>query len=41
MTDILTVARKELREIVGGGSGRKGLFRELFFVFLFETLVVD
>lgn len=35
MTDILTVARKELREIVGGGSGRKGLFRELFFVFLF------
>jgi ABC-2 type transport system permease protein len=33
--DILTVARKELREIVGGGSGRKGLFRELFFVFLF------
>jgi ABC-2 type transport system permease protein len=35
MTDILTVARKELREIVGGGSGRKGLFREFFFVFLF------
>lgn len=35
MKDILTVARKELREIVGGGSGRKGLFRELFFVFLF------
>ncbi len=35
MTDILTVARKELREIVGGGSGRKGLFRELFFIFLF------
>ena len=35
MTDILTVARKELREIVGGGSGRKSLFRELFFVFLF------
>jgi ABC-2 type transport system permease protein len=35
MTDILTVARKELREIVGGGSGRKGLFRELIFVFLF------
>ena len=35
MTDILTVARKELREIIGGGSGRKGLFRELFFVFLF------
>ncbi len=35
MTDILTVAGKELREIVGGGSGRKGLFRELFFVFLF------
>ena len=24
MTDILTVARKELREIIGGGSGRKG-----------------
>ncbi|NNK48185.1 MAG: ABC transporter permease subunit, partial [Gemmatimonadetes bacterium] len=35
MSDILTVARKELREIVGGGSGRKVLFRELFFVFLF------
>ncbi len=35
MTDILTFARNELREIVGGGSGRKGLFRELFFVFLF------
>ena len=35
MTDILTVAGKELREIVGGGSGRKGLIRELFFVFLF------
>jgi len=35
MKDILTVARKEMREIVGGGSGRKGLFRELFFVFLF------
>lgn len=35
MTDIWTVARKELREIVGGGSGRKGLIRELFFVFLF------
>ncbi len=35
MKDILTVARKELREIVGGGSGRKGLFRELFFVLLF------
>lgn len=35
MNDILTVARKELREIVGGGSGRKSLIRELFFVFLF------
>jgi ABC-2 type transport system permease protein len=35
MTDILTVARKELREIVGGGSGRKSLIREIFFVFLF------
>lgn len=35
MTDILTVARKELREIIGGGSGRKGLIREIFFVFLF------
>ena len=35
MTDIFTVARKELREIIGGGSGRKGLLRELFFVFLF------
>ena len=35
MKDILTVARKELREIVGGGSGRKGLIRELFFVLLF------
>lgn len=35
MTDILTVARKELREIVGGGSGRKTLIREIFFVFLF------
>ena len=35
MTDILTVARKELGEIVGGGSGRRGLIRELFFVFLF------
>jgi len=35
MTDIITVARKELREIVGGGSGRKSLIRELFFVFLF------
>lgn len=35
MTDILTVARKELREIVGAGSGRRGLFRELVFVFLF------
>jgi ABC-2 type transport system permease protein len=35
VTDILTVARKEIREIVGGGSGRRGLFRELIFVFLF------
>lgn len=35
MTDILTVARKEVREIVGGGGGRKSLIRELFFVFLF------
>jgi ABC-2 type transport system permease protein len=35
VTDILTVARKELREIIGGGSGRKGLIREIFFVFLF------
>lgn len=35
MTDILTVARKELREILGGGGSRKGLIRELFFVFLF------
>ena len=35
MTDILTVARKELREIIGGGSGRKSLIREIFFVFLF------
>ena len=35
MTDIFTVARKELREIVGGGSGRKSLIREIFFVFLF------
>jgi ABC-2 type transport system permease protein len=35
VTDILTVARKELREIVGGGSGRKSLIREIFFVFLF------
>jgi len=35
VTDILTVARKELREIVGAGSGRRGLFREVIFVFLF------
>jgi ABC-2 type transport system permease protein len=35
VTDILTVARKELREIIGGGSGRKSLIREVFFVFLF------
>jgi ABC-2 type transport system permease protein len=35
VTDILTVARKELREIIGGGSGRKSLIREIFFVFLF------
>jgi ABC-2 type transport system permease protein len=35
MTDVLTVARKEIREIVGGGGGRKGLIREVFFVFLF------
>jgi ABC-2 type transport system permease protein len=35
MTDILTVARKELREIAGGGGGRKSLIREAFLVFLF------
>jgi ABC-2 type transport system permease protein len=34
MTDALVVARKELREILGGGS-RKGLLRELILVFLF------
>ncbi len=35
MTDILTVAGKELREIAGGGSGRRGLIREVALVFLF------
>jgi ABC-2 type transport system permease protein len=35
MTDLLTVARKELHEMAGGGSGRRGLFRELIFVLLF------
>lgn len=34
MTDALTVARKEIREILGGGS-RKGLLREAILVFLF------
>ena len=35
MNDLLTVARKELREIVGGGGGRASLIRELIFVLLF------
>jgi ABC-2 type transport system permease protein len=35
VTDLLTVARKELREIVGGGGTRGGMIRELIFVLLF------
>ena len=35
MSDLLTVARKELREILVGGGRRAGLIRELMFVFLF------
>ena len=38
MTDILTVARKELREIIGGGSGRKGLIIQRY---LLEYLLCD
>lgn len=34
MTDVITVARKEIREILGGGS-RKGLLREAILVLLF------
>jgi ABC-2 type transport system permease protein len=32
MRDLLVVAGKELREIVGAGGGRRGLFREIMFV---------
>lgn len=32
---MLVVAGKELREIVGAGGGRKGLFREILFVGIF------
>jgi len=35
MRDMLVVAGKELREIVGAGGGRKGLFREIMFVGIF------
>jgi ABC-2 type transport system permease protein len=35
VTDAWIVAKKELREIVGGGGGRRGLFRELIFIGLF------
>ncbi|MGW8281787.1 MAG: ABC transporter permease [Gemmatimonadota bacterium] len=35
MKDILVVAGKEIREIVGAGGGRRGLVRELLFVGIF------
>jgi len=35
MRDLLVVAGKELREIVGAGGGRRGLFREIMFVGIF------
>ena len=35
MRDMLVVAGKELREIVGAGGGRRGLVRELLFVGIF------
>lgn len=35
MRDMFVVARKELREIVGAGGGRKGLVRELLFIGIF------
>ncbi len=35
MRDILVVAQKELREIVGAGGGRRGVVRELLFVGIF------
>ncbi|MCL7926941.1 MAG: ABC transporter permease [marine benthic group bacterium] len=38
MRDIIVVAGKELREIVGAGGGRKGLVRELLFIGIFGLL---
>ena len=35
MRDLLVVAQKELREIVGAGGGRRGMVRELVFVAIF------
>ncbi|MFO7588444.1 MAG: ABC transporter permease [Gemmatimonadota bacterium] len=35
MKDLLLVAEKELREIVGAGGGRRGVVRELLFVGIF------
>lgn len=35
MSDLLTVAHKELREIIGGGGKRGSMIRELIFVLLF------
>ncbi len=35
MRDLLVVAEKEIREIIGAGGGRRGLIRELLFVGIF------